>query len=316
MWVRVLAVRLLRMAATLLVSSFIIFLAVDAAPGSPLAALAGGKNLTPQATAILEARFHLNDPFFVRYAKWLGGVLRGDFGVSIGLRTDVSSLISSRIWVTAQLVLFASLIVVVVGVGVGCLGALGPRWMESNVLVATAISAAIPSFVAGVVLSVVFVAKLGWFPALGQGEGVLDRVKHLTLPATALAVSALAVVGRVTQTALREELDREHVQTAISRGIPWHQIVRRHVFRNAAIPITTVSGITIASLFALSAVIERAFSINGLGSYLVRAAASKDVAVVQGISLVIVVIFVVTNALVDLLYVLLDPRVSVGTMNR
>ena len=109
---------------------------------------------------------------------------------------------------------------------------------------------------------------------------------------------------------------REHVQTAISRGIPPRLVVRRHVLRNAAIPITTVAGITIASLIALSAVVERAFSLNGLGAYLVQAAASKDFAVVQGISLVLVAAFVVTNTIVDLLYALLDPRVALGSRGR
>ena len=108
---------------------------------------------------------------------------------------------------------------------------------------------------------------------------------------------------------MREELGREHVQTAVSRGIPYPLVVRRHVLRNAAIPITTVVGLTIASLIALSAVVERAFSLNGLGAYLVQAALSKDFAVVQGIALVLVAAFVVVNTLVDLLYAVLDPRV-------
>ena len=108
-------------------------------------------------------------------------------------------------------------------------------------------------------------------------------------------------------------MGREHVQTAISRGLPSRLVVRRHVLRNAAIPITTVAGITIASLIALSAVVERAFSLNGLGAALVQAAPSKDFAVVQGISLVLVAAFVVTNAIVDLLYAVLDPRVALGS---
>jgi peptide/nickel transport system permease protein len=111
---------------------------------------------------------------------------------------------------------------------------------------------------------------------------------------------------------VRAELDREHVQTAVSRGIPGRQIVRRHVVRNAAIPIVTVSGLVVASLVALAAIVERAFTLNGLGSYLVRAAASKDVAVVQGISMVIVLVFAVVNLVVDLLYAVLDPRVRDG----
>jgi peptide/nickel transport system permease protein len=164
-----------------------------------------------------------------------------------------------------------------------------------------------------VVLQFLFAVEVPWFPALGDGSGVLDSLRHLILPAIALAASSIALVTRVTRTAVREELDREHVQTAVSRGLPWTAVVRRHVLRNAAIPITTIVGLTIASLIALSAVIETAFGLNGLGSYLVVAAQNKDFAVVQGISLVLVVAFVLTNALVDIAYALLDPRVALGT---
>src|SRR5207248_7466958 len=131
-------------------------------------------------------------------------------------------------------------------------------------------------------------------------------------PAVALAISSLAIVARVTRASIREEGEREHVQTAVSRGIPARKVIQRHILRNAAIPITTITGITIASLIAVSAVVETAFSLNGLGAYLVQAAQSKDLAVVQGISLVLVTAFVGVNLLVDVLYAALDPRVSVA----
>jgi peptide/nickel transport system permease protein len=309
---RLLLGRLARLVLTLLVSSFLIFAASALAPGSPLAALSGGRSLPEASQRLLVNRFHLNDPFLVRYVKWVGNALHGDFGISIGQRTDVSTLIASRIWVTAQLVLFAAIIIVLVGVSLGIFAGLRPGAADSSVLVATALLAAVPSFVAAVLLSLVFVARLDWLPALGEGDGFMGRIEHLILPAVALALSSLAIVARVTRAAVRAELDREHVQTAVSRGIPRRQIVRRHVVRNAAIPIVTVSGLVIASLVALAAIVERAFALNGLGSYLVRAAASKDIAVVQGISMVIVVVFVVVNLVVDLLYVALDPRVRDG----
>ena len=177
----------------------------------------------------------------------------------------------------------------------------------------TAVSAAIPAFVAAIVLILVFAVKLGWFPTLGNGTDLLSNIRHLTLPAVALAISSLAIVARVTRASVRAESGRDHVQTAISRGIPTQAVLRRHVLRNAAIPITTITGITIASLIAVSAVVETAFSLNGLGAYLVQAAQSKDIAVVQGISLVLVAAFVVVNLLVDVAYALLDPRVTLGT---
>ncbi|MGB8860935.1 MAG: ABC transporter permease [Ilumatobacteraceae bacterium] len=305
---RFIAVRCARLVVTLLVSSFVIFSSLYLSPGNPIATLSGGKSLSPQAVATLEQRFHLNDPFLTRYVKWLGGVLHGDFGISIALRSEVSSLIAARIWTTLALVGYASLLILVIGIGLGLLGGLKTGWVDTGVLAVTAISAAIPAFVMAISLLMLFVATLEWFPGFGDGDGFLDTLWHLTLPAIALAVSSLAIVARITRSAIRAELNSEHVVTAVSRGIRRSAIVRRHVLRNAAIPIMTVSGVTIASMFAVSAVVERAFTINGLGAYLVKAATSKDFAVVQGISLVIVAVFVVINTLVDVLYAVLDPR--------
>ncbi len=299
--------------ATLLVSSFIIFSALYLAPGNPIAVLSGGRTLPPESIKILEARYHLNEPFFVQYGIWLKGALHGDFGISIALRQNVSTLIAARIWTTASLVLYASIIIVLIGVGMGLVAGLRPGILDQSTVVLTSISAAIPSFIAAIVLILLFSVKLRWFPTLGNGTGFWGTIYHLTLPALALAVSSLAIVARVTRASVREELGREHVQTAVSRGIPYPQLVRRHVLRNAAIPITTITGITIASLIAVAAVVERAFSLNGLGAYLVSAANSKDFAVVQGISLVLVTAFVVVNVAVDVLYAVLDPRVSLGS---
>ncbi|HYX80535.1 MAG TPA: ABC transporter permease [Actinomycetota bacterium] len=308
--------RLAMLLATLLVSSFVIFSALFIAPGNPIAVLSGGRSLPADSVRILEARYHLDQPFLTQYWLWLKGALHGDFGISIALRENVSSLIAARIWTTGALVLYASVLILVLGIGLGLLAGLRRGFLDTSVLATTAISAAIPSFVAAIVLILVFSVKLTWFPSLGTGSGFLGTLYHLTLPAVALAISSLAIVARVTRASVREEFEREHVQTAVSRGIPPRQLIRRHVLRNAAIPITTVSGITVASLIAVAAVVERAFGLNGLGAYLVASANSKDFAVVQGISLVLVTAFVVVNVMIDLLYAVLDPRVDLGTRAR
>jgi peptide/nickel transport system permease protein len=302
--------------ATLVVSSFVIFSALYLAPGNPIAVLSGGRTLPAESIKVLEARYHLNDPFLTQYWLWLKGVSHGDFGISIALRENVSTLIASRIGTTAALVLYASLLILVIGIGLGLAAGLRRGFLDTSVLAVTAVSAAIPSFVAAIVLILLFSVKLTLFPSLGDGQGLFGTIYHLTLPAVALAISSLAIVARVTRASVREEFGREHVQTAVSRGIPYRQLVRRHVLRNAAIPITTISGITVASLIAIAAVVERAFGLNGLGAYLVSAANSKDFAVVQGISLVLVTAFVVVNVLVDVLYAILDPRVSLGSRSQ
>jgi peptide/nickel transport system permease protein len=310
---RFLARRLAMLVASLLIASFVIFGALYLAPGNPISALSGGRALPASSMHVLEQRYHLNQPFLAQYWYWLENALHGNLGISITLQENVSAVISARIWTTGGLVLYAAVIILAVGIGSGIVAALRPGLADTSVLISTAVSAAVPSFVAAIVLILLFSVKLGWFPALGNGTGLWSSVRHFTLPAIALALSSLAIVARVTRAAVREEADREHVQTAISRGIPRRQLVRRHILRNAAIPIATVSGITIASLIAVAAVVETAFSLNGLGAYLVQAAGSKDLAVVQGISLVLVTAFVVINALVDVLYAVLDPRVALGS---
>jgi peptide/nickel transport system permease protein len=311
---RFLARRGAMLVATLLVASFAIYGALYLAPGSPIAALTGGRTLPPEVMASLEERYHLNEPFLTRYWIWLTSALHGDLGESIPLHEKVSTLIGQRIGVTLELVFFTAIIIIIIGVGLGIIGALGRGSVDTGVLFASTVSAALPAFAAAVILQFVFGVLLGWFPVLGTGDGSLfDTVKHMTLPALALAATSVALVTRVTRTAVREELGREHVQTAISRGLPWREVVRRHVLRNAAIPITTVVGITIASLIALAAIVETAFGLNGLGAYLVQAAQNKDFAVVQGISLVLVFAFVITNVVVDIAYAILDPRVTLGS---
>ena len=272
--------------------------------------------MPPASVHVLEQRYHLNQPFLAQYRYWLDNALHGNLGISIMLRENVSTLIASRIWTTAGLVLYASVIIVVVGVVLGIVSGLRRGGFDTSTLVVTAVSAAIPAFVAAIALILLFAVKLGWFPALGNGTSFLSNVRHFTLPAIALATASVAIVARVTRASVRAESDREHVQTAISRGIPARYVIWRHIVRNAAIPITTITGITIASLIAVAAVVEVAFSLNGLGAYLVQAAESKDIAVVQGISLVLVTAFVVVNMLVDVLYAVLDPRVTLGSPPR
>ena len=313
MLVRFLLRRLVMLAASLLIASFVIFAALYIAPGSPLAALAGGRTLPPASIRVLEARYHLNDSFPVQYWDWLRGALRGDLGVSIALRENVSTLIASRIWTTAGLVLYAAVLILLLGIGMGVLAGLRPGLLDTSTLALTAVAAAIPAFVAAIVLILAFAVQLRWFPVIGNGTGFLANVRHFTLPAVALAFSSLAIVARITRAAVREEHGRDHVQTAMSRGIPARQLIWRHVLRNAAIPITTISGITVASLIAVAAVVEVVFGLAGLGAYLVQSAQSKDLAVVQGISLLLVTAFVAVNVLVDVLYAVLDPRVSLGS---
>jgi peptide/nickel transport system permease protein len=171
---------------------------------------------------------------------------------------------------------------------------------------------AIPAFVAAQLLVIAFALDLGWFPVSGNGTGFADQIYHLTLPAIALAIGWAGWVAQVTHASVRGAADAEFVDTARGRGIRGARMFRRHIARNAALPVITVSGLTLAALFAGAVVVENAFSLNGIGTLLVNAVLAKDYAVVTAVSVIFVVIFVVVTAIVDVLHVALDPRIRSG----
>ncbi len=304
--------RLVAMAATLLATSFIVYGSIYLSPGSPVSAVTGGRPLPPATIAAINKEYGFDKPFLVRYWEWLTGVLHGDFGTSIVFRQDVWSLIEPRIGTTTFLVVYSGLMILAVGVALGVLSALHKGRTDTVILGVTAVGTSTPSFVAAIVLISIFTLQLGWLPALGGGSGFVDELKHMTMPAVALALAGVAYVARLTRAAANEELAREHVETARSRGIPERLVIRRHVLRNALIPITTVAGLTIASLIAGTVVVENAFALNGLGSYLVEAVGQKDIPVVQAICLILVAAFIIVNTIVDILYALIDPRIEIS----
>ncbi len=311
MWAGVLR-RLLRTLATLLVSSFLIFAALYLTPGSPLAFLTHGHSLSPEAIHSIEAQYHLNQPFLERYWLWLTGLLHGDLGRSTITREPVTTLLSPRIGVTLLLVAMGALLIVIGGIVLGVLAGVRGRRTDGVVLTVTTIGLAIPSFVTATILINYLALKLGWFPVYGAGSGFADRVWHLTLPAISLALGLVAYVALITRAAVRVEMGSDHSETARSRGLREGLVIRRHVVRNALLPIVTVSGITVASLVAGVAVVEKAYELPGLGAYLVDSVSNNDFPVVQAICLILVVVYVVVNAVVDVTYLLLDPRLRTG----
>ncbi len=304
--------RLLRALGTLLVSSFLIFAALYLAPGSPIGYLTHGHTLSPGAIHSIEAQYHLNKPFLERYWLWLTGVLHGDLGRSTITREPVTSLLAPRLGVTFTLVAMGALLIVVGGIFLGILAGVRGRRTEGVVLTATTIGMAIPSFVTATILINYFALKLGWFPVYGAGSGFGNRLWHLTLPAVSLALGLVAYVALITRAAVRVEMGSEHSDTARGRGLREGLVIRRHVVRNAMIPVVTVSGIAVASLVAGVAVVETAYELPGIGAYLVQSVNSNDFPVVQAICLILVVVYVVVNAVVDVLYLLLDPRLRKG----
>ncbi|WP_037602137.1 ABC transporter permease [Streptacidiphilus rugosus] len=305
--------RLAGMAVTLLVTSFLVFSSLYLAPGDPVSFLVRGRSPSPAELAAIRRQFGFDQPFPVRYWHWLDAVLHGDFGRSYLFHESVGAVISSRLPASLLLVGVSTVLIAVVGIGAGALGALrrGTR-TDKTVLLLMTVGAAVPSFAAAIVLRSVFGVRLGWFPTIGNGTGFVDQLHHVAMPAVALSVTFMALVTRVSRTAMLDELGREHVEVALSRGTGRWSVLRRHVFRNALGPIVTVSGLLVSGMLVSTAIVETAFGMSGIGSLLVQCVDELDFQVVQALVLLVVAVFVVVNTLVDLLYPLIDPRVAAG----
>ncbi len=304
---RIVLRRLVFLVITLLGASIVVYGALFLAPGSPVAAATQGRSLSPVAVKLLEQQYGLNKPLVTRYVDWLGGVVHGDFGSSIVFSEKVGHLLTPRLAVTFELVLYGAVILVLFGILLGTLAALRGA-LDKLVLFISTVGIATPSFVGALVLISLFAVKLGWFPSLGAGTGVGGRIYHLTLPAIALTVAGTMGVARVTRTSVILELTRDHTDTARARGIAPGGVLRRHVMRNAMVPIATMSGTVIANLFIGTVVVETAFGLNGLGALLVSSVLDKDFAVVLAITLILATAFMVATTVTDLLALWLDPR--------
>jgi peptide/nickel transport system permease protein len=303
--------RLGAMVLTLVVSSFVIFAGVYAAPGDPVSFLVGNpENLTPDRIAAVRAQYHLDEPLWTQYWMWAKGALHGDLGRSMYYQQPVSDLLSTRLPNTLTLVALATVLIVVFGIGLGVLSALRKGTaVDSAVTGVTTFVNSVPNFVVALVLVSVFAVQLRWFPVSGDGTGFTDRVYHLTLPAIALALGSLALISRVTRQTMVEQQSLDHVEAARSYGLPTRTIVWRHVLRNSLGPIVTMCGLVVASMLAGTVVIENVFGLSGVGGLLVDSINQHDFPVVQAILLYMVVAYMAVTVIVDLVYPLLDARV-------
>ena len=298
---------------TLFLASLLVFFSRFLVPGDPVSFLLRGRKPSPEAVAQVTAQYGLDRSPIEQYLRWIGGAVRGDFGRSLQFRQDVSVVLGERLPVTLTLVVMAGAIIAVVGLVLGAVAALNRgRLLDRVVLIGLTVLGAIPSFVGSIMLIAMFSVQLGWFPSFGSGEGFLDTVHHLVLPSIALAIVFIVLVGKVTRSAMVEQLSREHVEVSTSRGVKRSIVVRRHVLRNALGPILTVSGVLVAGLIVASSIVEAAFGLSGVGSLLVQSVDRLDFPVVQAIVLLVVAAFVVINAIVDILEPWIDPRSAAG----
>lgn len=301
--------RVLAMLLLLVMASFIIFSLLQIAPGSPLTVLTGGRPLPASTLHALTERYHLDDSFLAQYWYWLKNILNGDFGESIALQQPIKDLISSRAPITIELGLFASAIAITLGVVGGTVAAIRQGRFADTAISSTVVAlAAVPAYLSGILLILIFGVWLGWLPVFGAGKAPADRFQHLILPALALGLSLCALVARVTRASMVRILDDEYIEAARARGFRESRVIGKHALRNALAPIITVSGLAAGYLITGAVLVEVVFGLNGLGALMIQGVTAKDFAVVQAVALVFTAVFLLITLVVDLLCFAVDPR--------
>jgi peptide/nickel transport system permease protein len=308
---RLILSRLFSLVVTLLVVSAAIFLVLEVLPGDP-AAIMLGTSAREDTLAALRQELGLDRPALERYLLWIGGVVQGDLGTSMTYRMPVSTLVAERLWITIPLSLLAITISTAIALPLGVLAAANrDRAADRAVLVFSQLGVAVPNFWLGILFILLFSTALGWFPAggfPGWGAGIWPAFKALLLPAVALALPQAAVLTRVTRSATLEVIGADFVRTARAKGVDRSGTLRRHVVPNALIPVTTILGLQLSFFFGGAILVENVFNLPGLGRLAYQALAQRDLTVIKDVVLIIAGMVIVVNFLVDLGYLLLDPR--------
>ncbi|MEP6590618.1 MAG: ABC transporter permease [Gemmatimonadota bacterium] len=303
--IRYIVLRLLLLIPTLLGVLAVTFALLYLAPGDPVAAIVG-ERADSATIAQVRAELRLDDPVPIRFARYVGGVVRGDLGRSYITRRPIVRELAQRFPATLRLAGAAMLIAIVLGLSVGIIGALRPgSWADRITTIGAYLGISFPVYWVGLLLILAFAVTLRWFPPSGYG-GLL----FLVLPAITLGMRSVAFLARMTRSAMREVLGSDLVRTARAKGLSERRVVLRHALGNALLPIITVVGLDFGSYLTGSILTETIFSWPGVGRYVLTAIDKRDLPAIQGSILFLSLVFVLANLLTDLCYAAADPRVT------
>lgn len=300
-------------AATLLAASLIIFAFIRVVPGDPIYVLLGD-TATPDQIDALRHQLGLDQSIILQYLTWMGHVLEGDLGRSIFFQAPVLSVIADGAETSTLLATMTMVWVTLIGIPIGVIAAVRHgTWLDQGLSGAAMLMASVPTFWVGLYLILIFAAWLGWFPSSGYPsifEGGVANLRYLVLPSLALAAPNAALILRLTRASMLDVSREDYVRTARAKGIrPW-QVVQRHILRNALLAVVSAFGFTFAALLSEAVVTETVFALPGIGRLVVQSILRRDYPVIQGVILVVVVVYLLINLIVDLSYRLLDPRVE------
>jgi peptide/nickel transport system permease protein len=311
MWIFLLR-RLLNALPVMLVVSLVVFGLIYISPGDP-AAIIAGEFATADEVINIRARLGLDEAFLVRYGKWALRVMSGDLGVSIFSNFEVSTLIGQRIGPTLALTAATLVWALAFALPLGIIAAVRARRLSDRFVMAlSVVGFSAPSFVIGYVLMYAFSVRLGWFPVQGYepiANGVVEFLRHIFLPSLTLGLVYMALIARMTRASLIDVLSQDFIRTANAKGLSWFSVVLIHALRNAAVPIVTTIGAGVALLIGGVVITETVFGIPGLGRLTVDAILRRDYPIIQGVLLLFSLAYVVINLVVDIVYVIVDPRI-------
>jgi ABC-type dipeptide/oligopeptide/nickel transport system permease component len=297
--------RLLQFIPVFIGATFLIFAMVFALPGDPIRALAGERPMPESVRVALTEQYNLDDPLPVQYVKYIGGVVQGDFGTDFRGR-EVTDIMKERIPRTARLALVAFAFEIMIGIPAGVLAGIRQKgFFDTLVLVSTLTVISIPIFVLGFMAQLTFGVRLGWLPV----AGIQDGWKSYILPGLVLGSVSLAYVARLTRASLTENLRADYVRTAKAKGLTSRRVTGVHTLRNSLIPVVTYLGVDLGALLGGAIVTESVFNIPGLGNEVYSAIVRQEGTVVVGITTFLVIVYMITNLLVDVTYAILDPRI-------
>jgi len=293
--------------------TFLTYVVMNLLPGDAAQELLGA-NATPAQVHQLEIQLHLNEPFWVRYGGWLGGLLHGNLGTSLASRENVTTLLGQRLPVTAELLIYAFAGSIVFAVGLAVLAARKPNGIADRIsMVVSMTGLSVAPYVLALVLIYIFAVRLQWFPAIGytsltQNPGA--NIRSLTLPAIAIGFPLFSVYTRLLRADIVEQMQREdYIVTARAKGVPPWRVLIRHALPNSMFGLITLVALNLGTLVGAAAIIEPIFSLPGVGAILIQSITDHDVPVVEGIVVVFAVVVVLAGLLADLLYATLDPRI-------
>lgn len=307
--------RLLSVAFTLLLISVITFAVTNILPGD-VAMMIMGTQSNPEALAGLRESLGLNDPLPVQYLRWIGGMLTGDWGTSLVFKEPIAPLIAQKVVASGVIVVMSMTIALACAIPLGVWAAVHrDRWQDSSASTAALVGVSLPDFFWGIMLILLFARYLGWLPSSGfihPADDLLGAVRHAFLPSLALGLGLMAHLTRMTRATMTGIMGQEFIRVARAKGLPERTVVWRYGLANAVGPVMTVAGLQVGYLFGSIIVIESLFNFTGMGWLTYQALLNRDMPLIQASVFVIAAVVMLANLLVDLLYVLIDPRIRLA----